>query len=98
MPAMTIAGKLYKHLYHKVNGKPVRKTKRFIIIIGGRGSTKSWTAGDIQIMDVQTQGVKVACFREFQTTIEDSSHALIAGEIERMGVQGFEVTDKKIKY
>ena len=63
MPGMTIAKKLYDHLYHKVDGKVVRKSKRFIVIIGGRGSTKSMTAGGICLMDAQTRGIKTACFR-----------------------------------
>ena len=96
MPGMTIAKKLYDHLYHKVDGKVVRKSKRFIVIIGGRGSTKSMTAGGICLMDAQTRGIKTACFREFQNSIDDSSHALLDGEIERMGLRGFEVQNNKI--
>ena len=96
MPKLTIAKKLRDHLYHEVNGKVVRKHKRFIVLLGGRASTKSQTAHDIALMDAQTQGIKTACFREFQNSIDDSSHALLSGEIERMGLQGFEVQNNKI--
>lgn len=76
----------------------IQKPKRFKILIGGRGSGKSMSVGDICLMDAQTKGIKTACFREFQISIDDSVHSLLAGEIERMGLQGFEVQQTVIKY
>lgn len=72
--------------------------KRFKVIIGGRGSGKSVSVGDICLMDAQTKGIKTACFREYQTSIDDSVHALLSGEIQRLGLQGFDVQQQTIKY
>jgi phage terminase large subunit len=67
-----------------------QKKKRFKIVIGGRGSGKSNTIADLCIMDSQTQGIKTACFREYQNSIADSVYSLLTGEIERLGVNGFD--------
>lgn len=76
----------------------VSTPKRFKILFGGRGSGKSMSVGDICLMDAQTKGIKTACFREYQNSIDDSVHALLAGEIYRLGLQGFEVQQQLIKY
>lgn len=65
-----------------------RIRKRFKIVIGGRGSAKSQTIGDICLADSQT-GIKVGCFREFQNSIEDSVHSLLCEEIDRLEMSGF---------
>ena len=76
--------------------KLITTPKRFKILIGGRGSAKSMSVADISIMDAQTKGIKTACFREFQNSIDDSVYSLLASEIERLGVGGFEVQQGKI--
>jgi len=76
--------------------KLITTPKRFKILIGGRGSAKSMSVADISIMDAQTKGIKTACFREFQNSIDDSVYSLLASEIERLGVAGFEVQQGKI--
>ena len=70
--------------------------KRFKIAIGGRGSGKSMSFADMCLMDAQTKGIKTACFREFQNSIDDSVHALLKSEIERLNLQGFEVQNNQI--
>ena len=74
----------------------VQKKKRFKIAIGGRGSGKSMSIADICLMDAQTKGVKTGCFREFQNSIDDSVHSLLSDEIDRLGLQGFEVQNNRI--
>ena len=76
----------------------IQKNKRFKIIIGGRGSGKSLSVGDICLMDAQTKGIQTACFREFQNSIDDSVHALLASEIDRLGLEGFRVQANSIQY
>jgi phage terminase large subunit len=76
----------------------VQKPKRFKIIIGGRGSGKSQSVGDICLMDAQTKGIRTACFREFQVSMDDSVHALLSAEIERLDLQGFKVQSTAIQY
>ena len=70
--------------------------KRFKIAIGGRGSGKSMSFADMCLMDAQTKGIKTACFREFQNSIDDSVHALLKSEIDRLNLQGFEVQNNQI--
>lgn len=70
--------------------------KRFKIAVGGRGGCKSRTFADLLLMLAQTQGHKVGCFREMQNSIEDSVHALLKSEIERMRLEGFIVQQASI--
>jgi len=77
--------------------KPVLTTKkRFVILIGGRGSTKSETVGRVLVMRSQTEAADILCGREYQNSIEDSVHKIIKDLIGRLEVSGFGVTDKKI--
>ncbi|MCP3940548.1 MAG: PBSX family phage terminase large subunit [Desulfobacteraceae bacterium] len=82
MPTMQIPDKLLPL---------IQIPKRFKIIVGGRGSAKSTTVADIMSMKVQTEKAKVGCFREYQNSIEDSVHALIEEEIERLKIPGYTI-------
>ena len=88
-PDMYIASKL----------EPVLKTnKRFVVIIGGRGSGKS-----IQVIDIASAGVidygdKVYCLREFQNSISESMYSTIKDEVERLNLTGFEMQATEINY
>ncbi len=78
---------------------PIIETRaRIIVLIGGRGSTKSETVGRILLMKAQTEGADVLCGREYQNSIDDSVHKLLCGLIESIGVEGATVTDKKIDF
>ena len=72
--------------------------KRFKVAIGGRGSGKSMSFADVCLMDAQTKGIKTACFREFQVSMDDSVHSLLVGEIDRLGLAGFETQNTQILY
>lgn len=89
MPAMQIPEKLLPFL---------EKKKRFKIAIGGRGSGKSMTFANLCLMDAQIKGIKTACFREYQNSIDDSVLALLAAEINRLELRGFEIQQSKILY
>lgn len=65
--------------------------KRFVIIIGGRGSGKSVQAVDIAIHRMADFGHKVYGLREYQESIEDSVHSLFDAEVKRLGYEGFTV-------
>lgn len=71
------------------------KPKRIKIAVGGRGSGKSIGVGDIMLM-LCDHGERICCAREFQNSIDDSVHESIKQEIERLGVEGFEVTNTNI--
>ncbi len=87
MPSLQIPAKLERTLTTKA---------RLIVLIGGRGSAKSESAGRILLMKAQTEACDILCGREFQNSIDDSVHKLIKSLIPKTGATGFEVTDKKI--
>jgi len=89
MPEMTIPRKLLPL---------VTKKKRFKVAFGGRGSGKSMTIADILLMRAQTEGVKIGCFREFMNSIDDSVHAMLASEIDRLKIAGFTVFNNAIRH
>lgn len=71
--------------------------KRFVVLLGGRGSAKSETVGRILTMRSQTEAADVLCGREFQNSIEDSVHKLLKNLIEdELKIPGFKITDNKI--
>ena len=76
----------------------LQKRKRYKILFGGRGSGKSMTVGDACLKDVQVSGLKVGCFREYQASIEDSVLSLLATEIQRLDLKGFDVLKTSIDY
>lgn len=69
---------------------------RHVYLIGGRGSGKSIGAADICLADAHDHGSKTFCLREYQSSIADSVHALLAGEIERLELDGFDITQNTI--
>lgn len=69
--------------------------KRFIVIIGGRGSGKSQGIADI-LLARMLRNESVACFREFQNSIDESVFSLLKSEIERIGLSGFDWTNNKL--
>lgn len=75
----------------------LRSRKRFIIVIGGRGSGKSITVHDIGLIDMADLGAKGLFLREYQSDISDSTHSLLAAEIGRLGIKGARVTDSTIE-
>lgn len=71
------------------------KPKRIKIAVGGRGSGKSIGVADVMLMCAD-QGQRVCCTREFQNSIDESVHDSLKQEIERLGVEGFNVLATKI--
>ncbi len=78
--------------------KPVlTSTKRFVVLIGGRGSAKSESVGRLVILKAQTEGADILCGREFQSSIDDSVHKLLKVLIQdTVEVQGFNIMEHKI--
>jgi len=75
----------------------VKSGKRFIIIIGGRGSSKSVSASDLCIVKARDDGTKTFCLREYQSSIKNSIHSLLKSEIDRLEFEGFESLDNGIR-
>lgn len=64
--------------------KAVQSNKRFIVILGGRGSAKSVGVADICLIDAKDQNAKTYCLREFQASIKSSVFSLLKEEISRL--------------
>lgn len=75
-----------------------KSKKRFIVVVGGRGSGKSVGIADICLTDAKDEGVKTYCLREFQTSIKNSIYSLLKDEISRLEFDGFEMQSNGIKY
>ena len=65
-------------------------------IYGGRFSLKSHTVARYLLLRARMKKTRVACFREFQSSIADSSHQLLADLIKFYEFTDFVVTDKTI--
>ncbi|MGL5648787.1 MAG: phage terminase large subunit [Clostridium sp.] len=74
------------------------RPKRFIIVIGGRGSGKSIGIGDIGLINMHDAGLNLMCIREFQSSIADSVHGLLKEEVSRLELSGVEVTERAIGF
>ena len=62
---------------------------RYKVLYGGRGSGKSWGVARALISTALQKPIRVLCAREFQNSISDSVHALLADQIKSMGLEGF---------
>jgi len=65
-------------------------------IYGGRYSLKSHTVARYLIIRARQKKTRVACFREFQNSIAESSHQLLADLIKEYELTDFEVTNNSI--
>ncbi len=65
-------------------------------IYGGRYSLKSHTVARFLLIRARQQKTRVACFREFQNSITESSHQLLADLIAKYELTDFEVTNNAI--
>ncbi|WP_444897908.1 phage terminase large subunit [Microbulbifer sp. SSSA005] len=61
--------------------------KRTIVLVGGRGSAKSFTAAKLIAKRV-AQGQRWLCAREFQNSIDDSVHALMKAQVDELDLPG----------
>ena len=72
--------------------------KRFIALIGGRGSGKSLAKGGHGIIGMHDLGRNLMCIREFQSSVSDSVHALLSSEIDRLEMDNSDITERSIKF
>ena len=62
--------------------------KRYVVLVGGRASTKSTCAYDI-VLKLCDDGNRVVCAREFQKSIGESVHSALVSRYTRLGLDGF---------
>lgn len=65
-------------------------------VYGGRYSLKSHSVARFLVVRARERKTKIACFREFQNSIADSSHQLLADLIHQYELNDFVITDNSI--
>ncbi len=80
------------HEYKRLFDKDWREAA----IYGGRFSLKSHTVARYLLIRGREKKTRIACFREFQSSIAESSHQLLKDLIELYNLTDYEVTDKAI--
>jgi phage terminase large subunit len=72
------------------------KDWREAAIYGGRYSLKSHTVARFLLVEARLQKTRIACFREFQNSIAESSHRLLSELINQYELTDFKITDNAI--
>jgi phage terminase large subunit len=80
--------KEYKRLFDK--------DWREAAVYGGRYSLKSHTVARYLLIRGRMEKTRIACFREFQNSIADSSHQLLADLIAKYNLTDYKITDNAI--
>lgn len=84
----------------KVNAKLLpflTKPQPIKIVIGGRGSGKSIGLGDLATFKMDTEGADIYCLREFQDSVVDSVHKVLADSInDRLKLEGWDIQERRI--
>ncbi|RSZ60032.1 PBSX family phage terminase large subunit [Massilia atriviolacea] len=65
------------------------KPSRYKTLYGGRGGAKSWGIARALLIIGASKPLRVLCAREFQRSMSDSVHKLLADQIKAMGLQDF---------
>lgn len=80
-----------------VEFKPLFETGwREAAVHGGRYSLKSHSVARYLLIRARQRTTRIGCFREFQNSISDSSHQLLADLIQKYSLSEFKVSDKSI--
>lgn len=74
------------------------RPKRFMVLVGGRGSGKSVQEGDHGLINMHDLGRNLMCIREFQSSISDSVHALLKDEVTRLELDNSDITERSLKF
>jgi len=65
-------------------------------VYGGRYSLKSHTVARYLLIKAREKKRRIACFREFQSSISESSHQLLSELIKEFGFTDFKITNNSI--
>jgi phage terminase large subunit len=71
---------------------------RYKVAYGGRGSGKSWTIATLLVLAAAQRPTRILCAREFQNSIAESVHRLIADSITRHGLDSYFTVEKATIY
>ncbi len=78
--------------------EPLFHPKRYKVLHGGRGSSKSWSVARALLVKAASGRLRVLCGREIQKSIKDSVHRLLKDQIEAIGIPGYTVLDTEIRH
>lgn len=67
----------------------ISEHKRYKVSYGGRGSSKSWTAGRCLVVRAMLSKIRILCTRQLQTSIKDSVHKLLCDTIYALNLEEF---------
>lgn len=67
---------------------------RYKVAYGGRGGSKSWGFARALLIQAFEKPLRILCAREFQSSIRDSVHRLLADQIRAMGMEDFYVVQQ----
>lgn len=77
---------------------PLFRPARYKILHGGRGGGKSWGIANYLLTSAAQQPLRILCCREFQASIRESVHRLLAEMIREHGLEDrFDILDKSIR-
>lgn len=88
--------KPYKPLWWWVNH--TTPPYRYYALEGGRASGKSTAVADSLVCRGSAQPIRVLCAREYQNSINDSVHRLLADRINTLGLPGYTITKDTIEH
>jgi phage terminase large subunit len=74
------------------------QSHRYKVAYGGRGGAKSWACARALLFQGWRSPLRILCAREFQSSIKDSVHKLLADQVYALGLEDFyEITLNSIK-
>lgn len=76
--------------------QPSKKWRHYIYY-GGRASAKSTTVAIFLLVEGMRRKVRILCTREYQNSIKESVHSLLASMIDKYKLNTWEVTNDKIR-
>lgn len=78
--------------------RPLFQPKRYKVLHGGRGGSKSWGVARALLIQGANQPLRILCAREVQKSMKDSVHRLLSDQVRALGLGAFyEVLDTEIR-
>jgi phage terminase large subunit len=75
------------------------ETARYFAFYGGRGGSKSWSVATWLVLEACRRRVRIVCCRQYQSSIDASSKALLEARIRELGLEGeFHITHRMISH
>src|SRR5689334_4050783 len=69
--------------------EPLFQPARYKIFHGGRGAAKSWAFARALLIRGTQKPLRIICAREFQNSIDESVHQLLADQVADLGLSAF---------